>query len=143
MRITDRLRAQNDVVLQQLEHLERLINGGAAADVLAAVVETIAAAEEEHSVNEEPILISALGRVLGPGYPALREISEDHRHLRRLRSQMASGDCDVLQARVFVEVLRAHLQREARDLFPLVDRWVERAALSESFDERVDVGARD
>lgn len=135
MRITDRLRAQNEVVLQQLRRLEQLIDDGAGSEILAAVVATIAAAEDEHALNEEPIVMSALGRVLGPGYPVLRELAREHRQLRGLETRIADGSCDAAQARVFALTLRGHLQREAEDLLPLVDRWVAEATLSLLADE--------
>src|SRR5262249_3658215 len=78
MRITDRLKVEHGVYLQQLRTLQELLALKAPRPVLAAVVDTIASSEERHAEIEERALYPALINALGPQFPALAAVARDH-----------------------------------------------------------------
>ena len=63
MKITDRLKAEHGVFLCQLDHLQDLVRREASLEVLEAVAETIASAEERHVITVM-VVVTALGVVL-------------------------------------------------------------------------------
>jgi len=121
MKVTDRLKAEHGVFLQQLRVLRSLVELKAPNPILAAVVETIAVAEEQHSQIEEQALYPALAKVLGPGSPALVAVASEHAALRQRVAKIRGGEFDVADVTEFADVLRDHLEHEIHTLFALAD----------------------
>ena len=121
MKITDRLKVEHGVFLEQLRFLEELVARNAPAVVLRAVVETIAAAEEHHSQLEERVLFPALAEVMGPTFTPLQSVHADHSRLHALTAQIQAGDVDRDVVLTYVELMRRHMEKEIHGLFPLVD----------------------
>jgi hemerythrin-like domain-containing protein len=116
MKITERLKVEHGVYLLQLRHLEALVDAQAPAEVLRAVVQVIAAAEDQHSKLEDTVLYPELAKVVGTGFAPLMQVSEDHRQLADLSSRAAvSGD--PIQVKAYIDLLRGHLEREIHSLF--------------------------
>jgi hemerythrin-like domain-containing protein len=129
MRITDRLKVEHGVFLQQLRVLRSLVELKAPAPILAAVVETIARAEEQHSEIEEQALYPALAKVLGPGSSSLVAVARDHAALRQQVARIRGGDFETGDVTAFADLLHDHLEREIHDLFALADEWLTDAQL--------------
>jgi hemerythrin-like domain-containing protein len=124
MRITDRLKVEHGVFLQQLRVLRSLVELKAPHAILAAVVETIAMAEEQHSHIEERALYPALAKVLGPTSPALATVAAEHAALRQRVAKIRGGDFEVADVIAFADTLEDHLEREIHTLFALADEWL-------------------
>jgi hemerythrin-like domain-containing protein len=121
MKITDRLKVEHGVFLRQLRYLEQLLEHDAPKAVLATVVETIAKAEEHHTMIEDRLLYPELTKVFGEDLPALRELAQEHDQVRRLVATIRSGDFDGDVVHRFLQALRVHLEREIHQVFPLVE----------------------
>jgi len=65
MTISERLKAEHGVFLYQLDRLEELALANTPMEVLAAVVETIASAEDHHAMIEDRVLYPALVQANG------------------------------------------------------------------------------
>ena len=121
MKITDRLKAEHGVFLSQLEHLQDLVRREASLEVLQAVAETIAAAEERHARVEDRVLYPALARVLGGECALLQRWRAAHDELRQLVARIRAGGFDESTVEAFGERLRDHLEREIHDVFALAE----------------------
>jgi hemerythrin-like domain-containing protein len=121
MKITDRLKVEHGVFLEQLRFLEELVARNAPPLVLRAVVETIASAEERHSQVEERVLFPALSRILGTAFRPLESVSADHDCIQRLTAQIQRGDVDREVVLAYADVMRRHMEEEIHGLFPLIE----------------------
>ena len=121
MRVTDRLKVEHGVFLEQLRFLEELVVRNAPPLVLRAVVETIAAAEEHHSQIEEQVLFPAVTHVMGEEFTPLLSVQADHRLIQSLTAQIQAGDVNREVVLAYVEVMRNHMEEEIHGLFPLID----------------------
>jgi hemerythrin-like domain-containing protein len=120
MKLTERLKVEHGVYLLQLRHVEALVNAGAPAAELSAVVRAIVVAEEHHAKLEDTVLYPALARALGREFEPLVQIGRDHEQLAVLGHEaMSTGTVTDVQA--FVGLMRAHLEREIHDIFPVAD----------------------
>jgi len=124
MKITERLKVEHGVFLDQLRLLERLVGEGAPWPVLRAVAETIAVAEERHDELEDRLLYPELARAIGAEHAALRAVGEDHKRIRGLIARIRSGDATASDVSVFVTTLREHLEREIHSVFTLATQWI-------------------
>lgn len=124
MKITERLKVEHGVFLDQLRLLERLSGEGAPWPVLRAVVETIAVAEERHDELEDRLLYPELARAVGPGHPALRAVAQDHEAIRSLLVHIRNGEAGAADVDVLVTTMREHLEREIHSVFCLADQWI-------------------
>jgi len=130
MKITDRLKVEHGVFLQQLRVLRSLVELKAPHPILAAVVETIATAEEQHSQIEEQALYPALAKVLGPGSSALVTVAKEHAGLRQAVARIRGGDFEGAEVTAFADLLNEHLEHEIHTLFALADEWLTEAQLT-------------
>ena len=121
MRLTDRLKAEHGVFLWQLDHLQRLVRDEAPLEILRAVAETIASAEERHSAVEDRLLYPALAGAIGREFPLLQRSRAAHDELRQLVAFIRSGRFDESTVEAFAERLRDHLEREIHDVFALAE----------------------
>ena len=124
MKITDRLKVEHGVFLDQLRLLERLVAEGQPDALLRAVVETIAAAEERHDELEDRLLYPELARAIGAEHRALQAVDADHRHIRTLVERIRAGQGGANEVAAFVATLRDHLEREIHSVFPLAVQWI-------------------
>ena len=124
MKITDRLKVEHGVFLRQLRVLRSLVEMKAPNPVLAAVVEAIAFAEEQHSQIEEQVLYPALAKVLGPGSSALLTVAREHSALRQLVAKIRGGGFEADDVVAFADHLHEHLENEIHTLFALADEWL-------------------
>lgn len=129
MKITDRLKVEHGVFLQQLRVLRGLVELKAPNPILAAVVETIAAAEEQHSQIEEQALYPALAKVLGPGSDQLLTVAREHAAIRQQVAKIRGGQFDVADVTLFADTLHDHLEHEIHMLFALADEWLAESQL--------------
>ena len=129
MKITDRLKVEHGVFLCQLRLLRGLVELKAPTPILAAVVETIAVPEEQHSQIEEQALYPALAKVLGPGSSALLAVARDHAALRQQVARIRGGDFEIADISRFADLLHEHLEHEIHTLFALADEWLTEAQL--------------
>jgi hemerythrin-like domain-containing protein len=120
MKITERLKVEHGVYLLQLRHLEDLVKAQAEAEVLRSVVKAIAVAEDQHSKLEDNVLYPELAKVVGDAFAPLLQVKEDHRKLAEL-SARAGDSGDPSDVQVFIDYLRAHLEREIHNLFALAE----------------------
>jgi len=90
-------------------------------DVLAAVLATIASAEEHHAMIEDRVLYPALVEANGGEFALLRKARAEHVELRRLVTRVRSGVFDEHTVCAFVGLLREHLEREIHGIFALAE----------------------
>lgn len=121
MKMTERLKAEHGVFLFQLDHLEGLVRSEAPRQILQAVVETIASAEEHHSEIEDRLLYPALVKAMGREAPLLVKSEREHEEVKNLVRQIRSGSFDDSMVVTFVELMRKHLEREIHDVFALAE----------------------
>jgi len=121
MKITERLKAEHGVFLYQLDRLEELALNDTPMDVLAAVLATIASAEEHHAMIEDRVLYPALVEANGGEFALLRKARAEHVELRRLVTRVRSGVFDEHTVCAFVGLLREHLEREIHGIFALAE----------------------
>jgi len=124
MKLTDRLKVEHGVFLLQVRRLEDLVKSGTPAEALRATLETIATAEEWHTLLEDRVLYPALAETLGPDNALLQEVEQDHRDLRALADKVRSAEFaseDVLR---YTQRLRRHLEREIHGLFVLAEQRI-------------------
>ena len=121
MKITNRLKVEHGIFLDQLRFLEELVARNVPPLVLRSVVETIAAAEERHTQLEERVLFPALLEIMGPGFTPLRSVKADHAQIHALTAQIQAGDVDRDVVLAYVDVMRLHMEKEIHSLFPLID----------------------
>ncbi|HET8644061.1 MAG TPA: hemerythrin domain-containing protein, partial [Vicinamibacteria bacterium] len=115
MKITERLKVEHGVYLLQLRHLEALMAANAPAEVLKSVVAAVAMAEDQHSKLEDNVLYPELAKIVGNEFAPLVQVKEDHHRLAELSAKAAaSGDPNDVKA--FIDLLRAHLEREIHSL---------------------------
>lgn len=124
MKITERLKVEHGVFLDQLRLLEEMAAAASPAPVLAAVVETIAVAEQRHDELEDRLLYPDLARAIGQDHPALVQVAADHQRIRDLIARIRSGDFQASDIVAFVAVLREHLEREIHSVFLLAGEWI-------------------
>lgn len=124
MKLTDRLKVEHGVFLKQLSFLEGLAKLDAPANLLAAVAETIALAEEQHSQLEGRLLYPLLEKALGADYAPLRQVAQDHTELAALIARVRAGTAGAPLILELVQVMRDHLEREIHGLFALAEEWI-------------------
>jgi hemerythrin-like domain-containing protein len=124
MKITDRLKVEHGVFLQQLKIVRELVALGAPREVIAAAVETIAVAEGRHSEIEDAALYPALTRALGEEFPALVAVRAEHAAIRQAVARIRGGDFDSSDVERFVSLLHDHLEHEIHGLFVLAEEWL-------------------
>jgi hemerythrin-like domain-containing protein len=124
MKITDRLKVEHGVFLLQLRRLQEMAEKQAPAEALRSTLETIATAEEWHSLLEDRVLYPALAETLGKDNAFLQEVAEDHRMLRVLADKVRGGSFTVEDVTAYATRLRAHLEREIHGIFRLADQRI-------------------
>ena len=124
MKITERLKVEHGVFLFQLDHLEKLVQSQAPAQILKAVVEAIASAEEHHTEIEDRLLFPALAKAVGRELPLLVKSEREHQEVKKLVGLIRSGSFDNVTITAFIAVMRKHLEREIHDVFTLVEDFI-------------------
>lgn len=121
MRIIDRFSSEHDVFITQLGVIETLTRTGAEVPSVVAAIRTLAAPLLVHAQNEERALFPDLASSLGGEGGPLAVLTEEHRvlhgQLDRLTADPPRWELEeVLDA--FLRLLRAHIEKEERILFP-------------------------
>ena len=130
MKITERLKAEHGIFLYQLDRLQELARAKAPLPILAAVVETIASAEDHHAMIEDRVLYPALIAANGGEFPLLRTARVEHVELRRLGARIRANDFNEHTVSAFAALLRGHLEREIHGLFALAEELLPQEALT-------------
>ena len=130
MKLTERLKAEHGVFLWQLDHLQDLLGREAPPEVLKAVTETIASAEERHAGVEDRLLYPALARAIGRDFPLLQRSRTAHDELRQLVATIRAGKFDESTVDAFARRLRDHLEREIHDVFALAEELLSEEQLT-------------
>jgi hemerythrin-like domain-containing protein len=123
MKITDRLKVEHGVFLQQLRTLEKLAQDGASREVLLAVMSTIAGAEERHARMEDKVLYPALVRALGERFPLLAQLAAEHTSIRELSAEVR-GNADAASVCRYADALRKHMESEIHALFVVAEEFL-------------------
>jgi hemerythrin-like domain-containing protein len=124
MKITERLKVEHGVFLFQLDHLEKLVQSKAPPQILKAVVEAIASAEEHHTEIEDRLLFPALAKAAGRELPLLVKSEREHYEVRTLVGSIRSGSFDEATVTAFIDLMRKHLEREIHDVFTLIEDMI-------------------
>jgi len=138
MTITERLKAEHGVFLYQLDRLEELALANTPMEVLAAVVETIASAEDHHAMIEDRVLYPALVQANGGEFTLLRKAWAEHVELRKLVTRIRSSVFDEHTVCAFVGLLRDHLEREIHGVFALAEDLIPQETLAQMCNWDVD-----
>ena len=130
MRLTDRLNAEHEVFLVQLETLAGMVERGEPAAALRAVALAIGAALERHRDVEDRELFPAILRVYGSGFPPIQVMQAEHREIQQCLEGIASGDDrTVVLVRRLIDVLSQHIAKETQVLFPMAEQRISVAEL--------------
>ncbi len=156
MELCESLKAEHDVILHVIDSIEReaaqVEAGGDVrheffADAIAFVREF---ADGVHHQKEEKILFprmveAGVPKEGGPIGVMLYEHDEGRAHIRAMNAALpqAAGDGEarrvlIREARGYVSLLRAHIEKENMILFPMADRvfdQAEKSAIREAFTE--------
>lgn len=124
MKITDRLKVEHGVFLQQLRVLERLAREGAGSAVLLAVLETVAAAEEHHAQIEDGLLYPALVKRVGVRFPLLAKLQAEHETIRKITAAIRAEGAEAPLVCRYVDALRKHMESEIHALFVLAEELI-------------------
>ncbi len=124
MKLTDRLKVEHGIFLKQLAFLEGLVKLDAPPNLLAAVAETIALAEEDHSQLEGRLLYPLLEKAVGSDYGPLQQVAQDHADLSALVERVRGGAPSAKLVLELVNLMRDHLEREIHGLFALAEEWI-------------------
>ena len=138
MKITERLKAEHGVFLCELDHLQDLVRREASLEVLGAVAETIAVAEERHARVEDRVLYPALAQAVGSESPLLQRWRTAHAELRQLVARIRTGAFDESTVEAFAQRLRDHMEREIHDVFALAEEVLSEERLAEMSNWDVD-----
>lgn len=130
MKVTDRLRVEHGIFLRQLRYLDHLLLSGAPKMTLTTAAEIICRAEEQHAALEDRVLYPELAKILGEAHPALRGLEEDHSGIRKLVEMIRCGEVEEDWIRRLVHLLRAHMEREIHQIFPLAEELLSEETLS-------------
>jgi hemerythrin-like domain-containing protein len=132
MKMTECLNAEHGVFLTQLSFLEQLVGEQASHEVLRAVTRAIARAVEQHRHVEEKFLYPAILREFGHGFAPIKCMESEHEEIGRLIFEITRGskETPALAAR-FIEVLREHIGKEIKILFPMSETKISGKELEE------------
>jgi hemerythrin-like domain-containing protein len=113
MKITEHLNSEHGVFLTQLRELEILLERKAPPQVLSAVLQTIARAVATHRDVEEEFLYPAMQYACaGP----IQVMEQEH---ETIEAAIRTND-----VRTFIDVLREHIMKEIRVLFPMAEECI-------------------
>ncbi len=124
LRITDRLKVEHGVFLEQLRYIESLVQAQAAPEVLLAVIEGLCRVLDNHDRIEDKRLYPALSKALGQPHQALEAVEAEHVDLRASGARLRSGAVDPQAVTAWAQSLRNHLEREIHMVFPLAEQFL-------------------
>ena len=130
MKLTDRLKVEHGIFLRQLRHLDDLLLSRAPKEALATAADIICRAEEQHAALEDRVLYPEMAKALGEAHPALRLLADDHGRIRELVTMVRSGEVTEDSIRRLAHFLRAHMEREIHQVFPLAEQLLSEATLN-------------
>lgn len=131
MKVTELLNVEHGVFLTQLAHLEKLVQDRAPKNVLAALVQSIAAAVETHKEIEERHLYPAILQIKGKNFPPMMVMEQEHQAIERTVKDIAGGPFNAGSVQFFVDTLRQHIAKEINVLFPLAEQQISDDELEE------------
>ena len=114
------------VVAQQLKRAEE----GTAEQARAFFLDYWEHDGRTHFREEEEILLPSLARFTDPDQPLVAHVLIDHVRIRKLAADLAAGASVPMLSALGV-ALEAHVRREERELFPLLERVMPDEALRE------------
>jgi hemerythrin-like domain-containing protein len=147
-RILDRLRADHQRVLGDLEVLERAAGAIAAGRRRRALEETtlrrllssVADQFDTHMAAEDEVLFPALARALPDSLGGLESFRADHLELRGMLAALetlvgrpaapARDEQIAIQSRDFVDLLRIHIRKEEAVVFAMAEHVLPAAAFA-------------
>lgn len=125
MKATECLNAEHGVFLTQLEKLETMMRAGASADEARAAALVIATAVERHRDVEEELLYPAILRAYGEGFAPIQVMEAEHQEITRCIRGIDARDKDApALCRVLIDVLRDHIDKEIKVLFPMAEQAI-------------------
>jgi hemerythrin-like domain-containing protein len=130
MKLTDRLKVEHGIFLRQLRYLDHLLLSRASKAALATAADIICRAEEQHAALEDRVLYPEMAKALGEAHPTLRLLAEDHDRIRELVAKTRSGEVEEDCIRRLVHFLRAHMEREIHQVFPLAEQLLSEITLN-------------
>jgi len=125
MRVTELLNTEHGVYLTQLGVLEGMLKSQSPAGELRAVTLAIAQTVEMHRVAEEKILYPAILREFGERFAPIQVMMAEHKEIEGFVRGVGSGEGKLLElVQGFIDVLRQHIDKEIRVLFPMVEQRI-------------------
>jgi hemerythrin-like domain-containing protein len=139
VKITECLNTEHGVFLTQLNFLEELVAAKAPHEELRAVLRAIARAVERHRHVEEKFLYPAILREFGKDFPPIQCMEAEHEEIGRLIFEVTRGS-DQTPALVtnFIQVLRQHIGKEIKILFPMSEEKISVHELEEMTSKSVE-----
>ncbi len=132
MKATECLNVEHGVFLTQLEVLERMLQAKASSESLRAVTLAVAAAVEKHRDLEERLLYPAILKAFGPGFPPIQVMEAEHKEIESCITAIASRDVNTPSlVQAFIDILREHIHKEIRILFPMAEQRIPAGELAE------------
>lgn len=136
MKMTECLATEHQVFLDQLEVIERAVKDAALYPdaAIKAMVEMLALPLERHARTEE-VLFRALEAYLERTTGPLAVMESEHQGIRQTLEAI-SDDLDVRgQTSRLTEMLRRHINKEDRVLFPMAEEFLGAETLSRLVDD--------
>lgn len=133
MRIIDRFSAEHVAFVEQLDELQRSLDGGAPVADLVGAIRTLAGPLLMHAENEEVLLFPDLVARMGGEGPVLvlqQEHVTIHGQVDRLRGEPGRADF-VAVFDAFQRILREHIAKEEDVVFPMSAELLGDARLAE------------
>lgn len=126
MKLRERLGAEHGLILDQLEHLEGLLERDVDPTLLRGALALLWSGLEPHLRTEEELLYASLAEALGAEFGPLELARADHHELRRLARAAAAESAGLAAVEAFAALLRGHVARE-ETLVSLADDQLEDA----------------
>jgi regulator of cell morphogenesis and NO signaling len=134
MKITDALRQEHEVLIPQLDALEKAAGSGAALADLGEMVRRLADGLLSHARIEDEVLFPALIENLGGEGGPVGTMKAEHEEIENgfgAFSNIKNLDDAKHELARLVQITRDHFTKEDRMLFPMAEQSLENGALTE------------
>jgi hemerythrin-like domain-containing protein len=133
MKITEALVAEHNTFLTVFDHIERVLPSLATQTEVSTMASIVEGLLESHAKTETNMAYLALDHVLAQN-GELTQMHQDHREIDdRLRNVRTANTCAEARRLLKAALLasREHFQLEERDVFPLIEKVVQKETLLE------------
>lgn len=126
MKLTESLMIEHHVFSEQFQHLEEALRHPEQYPdaVIRAIVEALAISIERHARTEDDVLFPALETYLERTSGPLAVLEAEHEKIRGAMATITAGQDIRGQTTRLIEILRQHIHKEDRVLFPMAEEFL-------------------